>query len=253
MIESIFGVEPLWLAVIAIAALATSAIHGATGLAGGFLMAAVLAPIIGVKPAVPAMSIALLISHLSRGLFNRADIDWQAARDVMTLGAPLVIVGALIYGLLPPQAIALLLALVLAAALPMRRWAARRQIHTSRATLRGVGGIWGFLSGNTIGPGMLLAPFLLGTGMNRKAFVGTLACVTLVNHILKIGVFGATSLLGPQVLAIGLFIGLITVPGNWIGRRMLHGMSDDSHGWIVDALTVVGVLNFLYLALWRYA
>ena len=253
MIEQVFGIDGWWLALIACAALGTSAIHGATGLAGGFLMAAVLAPIIGVKPAVPAMSIALLISHLSRGVLNWRDIDWQSARDVMMFGAPMVIAGAIAYGLLPAQAIALLLALVLLASLPLRHWAKRNHVKTSRGVLRGVGSVWGFLSGNTIGPGMLLTPFLLGTGMGRAAFVGTLAAVTLVNHILKIGVFGATSLLGAQVLAIGLFIGVLTIPGNWFGRKMLQGMSDTSHGWIVDGLTLIGALNFLYLAFVRYA
>lgn len=252
MIAQTFGVDGFWLAVIALAALVTSAIHGATGLAGGFLMAAVLAPIIGVKPAVPAMSIALLISHMSRGLFNRRDIDWQAARDVMMFGAPMVIAGALVYGLLPAQIIAILLAAVLLISLPLRRWAKRRKVTTSRPTLRGVGAVWGFLSGNTIGPGMLLTPFLLGAGLTRQAFVGTLATVTLVNHVLKIGVFGATSLLGQQVLLIGLFIGAISIPGNLLGRRVLNGMSDDSHGWIVDALTLIGALNFIYLAMFRY-
>ncbi len=240
------------LALIGVAALVTSAIHGATGLAGGFLMAAMLAPIIGVKPAVPAMSIALLISHLSRGVFNRRDIDWPSARDIMMLGTPMVIAGAIVYGLLPPQIIALLLAFVLIVSLPLRHWAKRRNVRTSRPMLRGVGAIWGFLSGNTIGPGMLLTPFLLGTGMSRQAFVGTLASVTLVNHILKIGVFGATNLLGGQILAIGLFIGVLTIPGNLAGRRLLNGMSDASHGWIVDGLTLIGALNFLYLAFWRY-
>ncbi|MEE9375206.1 MAG: sulfite exporter TauE/SafE family protein, partial [Rhizobiaceae bacterium] len=63
---------------IAIAALLTSSIHGATGVAGGFLMAAVLASIIGVKPVVPVISIALLISHSSRVFFNSAAFDRSA-------------------------------------------------------------------------------------------------------------------------------------------------------------------------------
>jgi len=48
---------------IGVLALVTSTIHGATGVAGGFLLTAAIAPIIGVEPIVPVISVALLISH----------------------------------------------------------------------------------------------------------------------------------------------------------------------------------------------
>ena len=58
--------------IIVFGAFITSYIHGATGLAGGILLAAILAPIIGVTPLVPVMSVTLLISHLSRACSTRA-------------------------------------------------------------------------------------------------------------------------------------------------------------------------------------
>ncbi len=51
-------------------ALTTAAIHGATGVAGGFLLTSALALVIGVKPIVPVVSVALLISHSTRALLN---------------------------------------------------------------------------------------------------------------------------------------------------------------------------------------
>ena len=104
------------------------------------------------------------------------------------------------------------------------------------------------LAGNVIGPAFFLAPFLLGTGIDRMAFVGTLATVTLVMNILKLSVFGATDLLNSQVITLGVVIGLMTIPGNWLGRSILRKMKDSDHRLIIDVLTVMMIVNFVYLA-----
>ena len=104
------------------------------------------------------------------------------------------------------------------------------------------------LAGNVIGPGFFLAPFLLGTGMNRLAFVGTLATVTLTMNVLKALVFNATALIDIETLTLGILIGLITIPGNWLGRSLLKRLTDSNHRVAIDVLTIIMILNFAYLA-----
>ena len=104
------------------------------------------------------------------------------------------------------------------------------------------------LAGNVIGPAFFLAPFLLGTGMNRMTFVGTLASITLVMNVLKLTVFGATDLINAQMLLLGVLIGVMTIPGNWVGRSILRKMQDSDHRLIIDFLTVLMIANFIYLA-----
>jgi len=60
----------LALLILLLASFITSMVHGATGIAGGFLLAAVAAPILDLQLVVPVLSITLLISHGSRALFN---------------------------------------------------------------------------------------------------------------------------------------------------------------------------------------
>jgi uncharacterized membrane protein YfcA len=105
------------------------------------------------------------------------------------------------------------------------------------------------LAGNVIGPGFFLAPFLLGTGMNRLTFVGTLATVTLVMNVLKMAVFGVTDLISWELFYFGVAIGVITVPGNWVGRSLLKRMHDSDHRLIIDVLTILMIINFFYLAI----
>ena len=238
----------LSLLAVAVIALVTSAIHGATGVAGGFLLTAALAPIVGVTPIVPLVSVSLLISHASRILLNWRDFNRSAFLSISMTAVPCIIIMASLYGRMSSSLIALVLGSVILFSIPVRRWAASRQIKTSRKTLSGVGAVYGSLSGVSIGPGMLLVPFMLGYGLRKEEFVATLAAIALLSNITRVTVFGTTDLLTSQYVLMGLLCGVMTIPGNWIGRTMLRRMTSKRHSWLVDVLTVIGALNFFWLS-----
>ena len=234
---------------VALAAFVTSTVHGATGVAGGFLLSAALAPIIGVAPIVPVVSISLLVSHTARALLNLGDFHMRAFWLVSVPAVPLIAFMASIYGKMSSSLIALVLGCVILASIPLRRWAKSRQIQTSAPALAGIGGVYGALSGVSIGPGMLLVPFLLGFGLTKEQFVATLAVIALLTNVTRVSVFGATDLLSFDFMLIGLLCGLMTIPGNWIGRTVLRRMTTESHSGLVDVLTILGALNFFWLSL----
>ena len=244
----IADISPQVLALILFASFASAILHGAIGMAGGIIMAAILAHVIGIKAAVPVMTCALVISHSSRAIMYFRDTDWKIAFRVLLFGCPTIIVGALIFGVISARAIAIIFAVFLIASFPIKYWARKNQIETGPRLLAGASAIWGMLAGNVIGPAFFLAPFLLGTGMNRMAFVGTLASITLVMNVLKLSVFRATDLINNQLFLLGILIGVMTIPGNWVGRAILKKMQDRDHRLIIDILTVVMIVNFIYLA-----
>jgi uncharacterized membrane protein YfcA len=240
-----FGVGTLIL--VAIAAFVTSCIHGAVGLAGGFLMTAILALLIGVRPSVPVMSVALLISHGSRALMNFRELDRRAFAAVMIPALPLVALSAYVYVELPVNLLAFVLAGVILISIPLRHWASARKVRAGYGTLAGAGVAYGALAGTSVGSGMLLSPFLLGHGVVKEAFVATMAVIALTTNVTRIAVFGGTDVLTSDYLVLGLLVGLVMIPGNWVGRRLLRGMTVSAHGLLVDAFAVIGGLNFLYL------
>ena len=233
---------------IGVTALLTAVLHGATGMAGGILMAAILSHIIGIKAAVPVMTVALILSHLSRAALYARDTDWAVAKRVLLFGCPTIMIGALVFSQIGATIIAIVFAVFLALSLPVKHWARRHDIRTEPGMLAAASAVWGMLAGNVIGPGFFLAPFLLGTGMNRLAFVGTLATVTLTMNILKASVFSVTALINIETLTLGILIGLITIPGNWLGRSLLKRLTDSSHRVAIDVLTIIMIMNFAYLA-----
>ena len=236
------------LALILFESFASAILHGAIGMAGGVIMAAILAHFIGIKTAVPVMTCALIISHFSRAVMYFRDTDWKIAFRVLLFGCPTIVIGALIFSVISPKTIAIIFAAFLVASLPIKYWARKNQIKTGPKLLAGASVIWGMLAGNVIGPAFFLAPFLLGTGMNRLAFAGTLASITFVMNVLKLSVFGATDLITDELLLLGILIGVMTIPGNWVGRSILKKMQDSDHRLIIDFLTVLMIVNFIYLA-----
>lgn len=241
-----FGVSVLVLA--GIAAIVTSSIHGSVGVAGGFLMTAALALLIGVRPVIPVMSIALIVSHGSRSLLNVRDFNATAFFAIMITALPMIALGSFLYGALPVQAIAAVLGTVILLSIPLRHWARARQIEAGPRTLNGVGVVYGTLAGASIGSVMILTPFLLGYGLAKEAFVATMAVISLTTNLSRIVVFGTTELLDTAYVVLGLYVGILMIPGNWIGRRFLRSMAPSTHSRLVDAFAIVGALNFYYLA-----
>ena len=229
-------------------ALSTGYLHGATGMAGGLVLASLLSHYMDIKAVVPMVTCALVISHSSRLFMYRTNVDWASVKTVLLTGLPMTILGAVTFGVLHSAVVSLIFAAVLSISFPLKAWASKRQLRTSQPVLAGAGGVWGLLAGCTIGPGFFLAPFLLGTNMNRLAFVGTLACCTLIMNLVKIGTFGTITLLTPQLAVLGILLGIATIPGNYAGKLLLHKMSDASHQHIINAMTLCAILNFLYIA-----
>lgn len=239
----------LWLClVIVVGAFLTGVLHGATGMLGGIVMTALLSQIIGIKQAIPVMTCALVFSHASRVFIYWQNIDRRIAARVLIFGGPTLIFGAYLFSILDPKIIAFVFVCFLIFSFPMKYYARRHNIKTGPKLLSFASIIWGMLAGNVIGPGFFLAPFLLGTGMNRLAFVGTLAGITLAMNSIKLAVFGGTDLLNADLLVLGVIVGLCTIPGNWLGKAILQKLSDDHHRYIVDGFTLLVIFNFLYLA-----
>ncbi len=236
------------LAAVSIAAFLSGVLHGATGMAGGIVMASILAHLIGIKAAVPVMTVALVLSHASRAVMYAKETDWATAKRVLLFGCPTIVIGALVFGAISPATVAIVFAAFLASSFPIKYWARTHELTTGPRLLAGASVVWGMLAGNVIGPGFFLAPFLLGTGMNRLTFVGTLASVTLVMNVLKASVFGATDLMTLELFLLGAWIGIITIPGNWLGRAILKRLRDSDHRLAIDIMTVMLIINFLYLA-----
>lgn len=229
-------------------AFTAAAISGFAGIGGGFLPAIFLAPIIGMKAILPALSVMLLISNFSRSWINRSDFHKDSFLRITIPAAPMVFLGGYFYSNLDPKHIAAFLGVVVLSSIPLRHWAKSRHISTTPLVLSCVGAIFGFLCGSAVGPGMILIPFMLGYGLTPVNFVATLAVIATFTNIARVVSYSSLGLLDQNLLIIGILGGLAAIPGNFVGRYFLKRVKTKSHGTWVDVLTFGGGLNFLWKA-----
>jgi len=248
LIEALFSdIGVLSVVLLLVVAFVTSMIHGATGIAGGFLLTVVAAPILGLQSVIPVLSVTLLISHSSRALFNVANFDKSAYLRIAIPSIPATIAAAFLYGKLTGPAIAFILGTVVLVSIPVRRWAKANSIVTSNKAMTITGLAYGAVAGLSIGPGMLLLPVLLGYGLSRQAFVATLAAIALTTNVIRTSVYGFSDLLsGPYVL-LAVAAGIATIPGSWIGKHVLQKMTDERHATAAEWLILFGGLCFFWM------
>jgi uncharacterized membrane protein YfcA len=97
-----------WL-MLALAALAASTLAGVTGFGGAAVLLPVLILVVGVRQAVPILTVAQLIGNGSRVWFNRRDLDWRVVAWFALGGVPMALVGGYLFATAPLSALTRLL------------------------------------------------------------------------------------------------------------------------------------------------
>jgi uncharacterized protein len=224
-------------------------VGGMSGMGGGILVSIFIAPIIGVRALVPTLAIAMLIAHLSRVWVYRRDIDWRVAAIVAATSIPAVVLGSILYVDLSAPIIGAVLGLFLIASIPLRRIADRRLMRMPPAGLAAASGGFGFLSGLTLGGGMLVIPILMSAGLLGPALIATDAVIGLGVLIAKASTFSGFELLTDQLVLVGLLIGTCMIPGTFVARALVVRTGIRLHTALMETIVVLGGLSFLWRAL----
>ena len=231
--------DPATLAWVAMVAFVAATIGGLGGFGTSVILTAVLIPIVGVKAVVPLLSVAGVVINGGRMFFNRDAIDWKTTRTVLLTAMPATFLGVIVFAMLPARTLQIVLAVFVAAVVPLRRWAAHRQWRLQTTGLAVGGGVFGFLSGIVSGTGVLLISVLLATGMPGAAIIATDATISLFNDLFRVAVFGGYSLLDAQTLASGAIIGVMTIPGSAFARWLMTRMSARLHIAFIEGLLLL--------------
>lgn len=242
------NVGPGQLALVAGVAFAMSIFAGLSGFGIGLVLPAFLAPVVGVAAVVPVMAVGMTFANASRVWAYWRSLTLRTAGSVMLTSVPAAFVTALVYTRMTSDAIAVMLGVFLVVIVPTRRLLASWRFTLGRRGLMAVGGVYGFLSGALSGAGMFMAAGLLAAGVTGGALVGTDAAISTAINILKITVFGGAALLTWNLFLAGVLIGLCTVPGAFVAKRIMNRIPVHVHVWIMEAIIVAGGVSFLWEA-----
>lgn len=236
----------VWLfAVLGIAALFGYTVAGVAGFGGGVILLPVLVWVFGPKEAVPMLSVAGLLAAVSRTGLNWRDVSWPVVKWHSLGAIPISVLASFLFVITPPTILARLLGgvLLLFVVYQHTNWSRNRSLGLRKFVFVGAG--TSFIGGFLGVPGPIQAPFLLSYGLTRVAFVGTAAATNVVAQIPKLAVFKTNDLLGPEVLLIGVALGVVGFSGAYLGRWMSKRSSERVFQLIVQGLLVVGGILLL--------
>jgi len=226
-----------------------SILGGISSFGAGLIVTPFLMPVVGVKAVVPVISVAMTIGNLSRFWVYRHQVDMPTVLKIMVPALPTVIIGTLIYDLLPQRELAIMIGLFLLVSIPLRRSFAKRAVTPTAGVVVGFSGVFGLISGALPGGGVVLMPLLLGLGLVRGAIVGTDAVIGAAVNVIKIGMFGKLDLINQELLIAGVLVGLCMVPGAYGARWLIDRLHVRVHTAIIEVLVVFSGLSFIWTGL----
>lgn len=217
------------IAILAAAALATSALSASVGMAGGITLLAVMLVFLDPLVAIPVHGAVQLVSNSSRAVIQRRHVRWGIVARYALLLLPMGFLGLPIAQALPPAATKLAIGLFVLVA----TWSPGALLLGTHPEATNpnqrffvLGGVVGVLNVTIGATGPLIAPFFLNLGLDRFQLVGTKAACQTLGHLAKLAVFGIAGFaFGAFVPLLLLLAGLVVV-GTWIGSRLLEHVDE---------------------------
>jgi uncharacterized membrane protein YfcA len=234
------ALSPLQLLSVVAMALIASVVGGIAGYGTGALMPLVLVPIVGAEPIVPIIAISALMTNTSRAVAFRHLIDFRRTLIVLAASVPTSALGAWGYTFLTSVGASIVIGGMLMASVPLRRLLKRHEVQVSDRGLGVVSVGYGVVVGGTVGSGIILLSLLMAAGLEGGAVIATDATISIVIGLIKIAVFGVAGVVGAQVVAIALVIGVIAFPGAFLAKALVDRLPIHMHTALLDAVVLFG-------------
>jgi uncharacterized membrane protein YfcA len=228
-------------------ALVGSLVGGVAGFGTGIIMLPLVAWVIGLRSAVPVLTVTMAIGNLARIWWSRGEVD-RGVVVRFALGAmPATVLGTALYVGAPAEWFGRFVGIFLITSVPLRRVLAMDFFRMRLGYFPVLGVVVGLISGLVVTTGPLNTPFFLAYGLRRSAYVGTEAVCAMAMHLARGAALTRYALLGWETFALGTVLGATMFAGSWMGRRLLDRMSDRVFLGIIEALLVgMGLHSLLF-------
>lgn len=233
-----------WIILFLIAWLAAT-ISGSAGFGGALILLPILTNIVGVKAAVPILTIAQLLGNMSRAWFGWREIRIKPVLLFILGAIPTAIIGAILFVSLPKQYINIGIGILLIVVVIMRR-IKLFDFKINELFLIPGGALVGFLSAVAGSAGPLGAAFFLGLNLPAIAYVSSEAVTAVTMHITKTVMYNKYALIGLHDLLLGMFLGLAMIIGSWTGKKLIQKFSREKFLLLVEVLMVISGLQLIF-------
>ncbi len=221
-------------------------ISGAAGFGGALILLPALTSIVGIKAAVPILTLGQIFGNASRVWFGRYELKWKPIFYFISLAIPLSIIGSYFFTQINANTIKFLIGMFLILLVVYRRSNMKKNNFSDKTMLIG-GALTGFLSGLAGSAGPLGAAFFLSLNLAPTAYIASEAFTALTIHLFKTIVYNKFLTIGLTELLYGMFIGIAMILGSWTGKKIIEKLNPNTFILIVEILLIISGL-FLILA-----
>jgi uncharacterized membrane protein YfcA len=243
--HTVIGLDAVGWALAVAGALAGSIVGGVAGFGAGITLLPVLIFLVGVRAAIPVLTVTMLFGNLARVWWSRRDVNAPVALTFLAGAVPATALGAMLYAGTTTEWLSRLIGGFMLIAVPFRRLLNASGFVVRLRHFPVVGAGVGALSSVLVATGPVATPFFLAYGLRRAAYIGTEGSCMMVLHLTRGAVLARYALLTWDAIALGCVLGATMFLGSWLARWLLDRMSERLFLWIVEGLLVVMGLQFL--------
>lgn len=203
--------------------------------------------IVGIKAAVPILTIGQIFGNASRVWFGRYELKWKPIVYFLLNAIPLTILGSYLFTGIDSNKIKFGVGVFLILLVIYRRSNIKKISLGEKGMILG-GGLTGFISGLAGSAGPLGAAFFLGLNLTPTAYIASEAFSALTMHLTKTIVYNKYALVGWTELYYGIFIGAAMILGSWTGKKIIEKLSREKFILLVEILLVISGLQLIWTA-----
>ncbi len=246
-VVELFGLSPLFLLLTCIVGFFGFVVSAVFGIGGVVLLIPLLSMVLPPVQAVAVSAPVMLINNLGKGWVYWRHIHWRAFVVVSALALPAAFVSALWATRVDDRLILVAVAtLVLVSVVVDRvRGPGLASTAISDRSLFLWGGVTGLISGLCGAAGPPTAIGLRGYGLDKGAFVGTVAVFAVFLQLVKIPAYISTDALPARLLPLATLLGVLAALAVVFGPRLLRRVPATSFRTIIDVLLVTSAVWLL--------
>ena len=237
--------DPLGWLILVCGAVVASTVGGVAGFGAGIIMLPLMVWVVGVRAAVPLLTMTMLVGNLSRIWWSRGEVDRGVVIRFALGAVPATLLGTAFYAGASSEGLGRVVGAFLVLSVPLRRVLASTHFRMRLRHFPVLGALVGLLSGFVVTTGPINTPFFLAYGLRRTAYIGTEAVCAMTMHVARGAALARYRLLTWEMLVLGLVLGAMMFAGSWLGRRVLDRMSDRIFLGIIEVLVAAMGLQFL--------
>ncbi|MCS6824530.1 MAG: sulfite exporter TauE/SafE family protein [Cytophagaceae bacterium] len=232
------------LALLFLASFLAATLSAIAGFGGALLLIPILANTVGIKAAIPVLTIAQVFGNASRVWFGRRQLQWKPITYFLLTAIPLAIAGSYGFTRVDGDNIKFGVGILLILIVVYRRTNIK-SIALGEKGMLAAGMITGFLSGLAGSAGPLGAAFFLGLNLTPAAYIASEAFTALVMHLVKIVVYKRYSLIQLPELLLGVFAGIAMIFGSWAGKKIVSTLNRKTFVLLVEALLIISAFQLI--------